>query len=212
MRKCEMCYDIGRWKCLHCEILLCAYHKPSHIDDESEHNIVKAKISVAADVKSNVINTITFKIQIIDECILYIIRATDIVITHISNSYQIELMNIYSYRMQNVESLLTSDQENLEEKINQIIKYTGEIIGETNRLSRIALIEMDNIKNQSLQLLKSLNQENFEEIWNELELKAENVIIYEKLGSIDQFYSWIQQEIIRETPKSSYFWVEYYMK
>ena len=78
--------------CTSCtNILLCQSHRSNHLNDERQHNIIRARLLVTEDLKLFVKEVVSFRLHIMNEFSDDIIGATHLVITEVIKSNHLAL-------------------------------------------------------------------------------------------------------------------------
>ena len=136
MYKCGLCEKKCTWNCFSCSVLLCNDNKRIHIDDDSEHNYKKFKLKINEDLKKKALESLTAKIEILDQWSNELLSSSEIIATCLTAIINDMQHQIQMKKSNCLELLQNVDQEVLEDQINEIEK---EIEAEEVSLSELLM-------------------------------------------------------------------------
>ena len=129
MYNCAKCKRFPSSKCTLCNVLMCAKHRCSHIDDDKDHNIITLKSKINSCLDSKTIEIFLAKVKIIDKCSIDICKCTESLLSEISRLKESALKKVGEYRIQYLQIIEILRLGQKEDQIKEIQKTINTELG-----------------------------------------------------------------------------------
>ena len=174
MDKCSKCEHHYTWKCISCNIFLCSSHKMGHSNDYREHFFISFRPKVSEYLKQKVLNSLSTKLQLIDQYSNQIIKSSKILIEQLTNLSKETLNKLEDHRKRISNILKLLDIEILETQLKEIEKEVENTLVYENCLPK---------------------QE--DSLWHEQEIFKESLISPDRNEELLRIGSDFMQEVLR---------------